>query len=265
MNDTSATPSHEAPVTNLERLETARLQMAQLWTHGSVVVVLLMVIRTIMRPQIAEELWSWALPTVMPTMGLIFSVIAATAIVAGGSTEAPLFVRRGFLKLSKAVSTFYLAVLALWVMVGAPLVSKEFSLFGGGGGSGAVVGAVSLDAATAGGLGVPPAGAINTSTAPVGLPAAQPAAGATGFDKPAFIRALMIGNYFLSPIQSLVVALLSAMFFTGSKAPTPPATPFAPVSGGVPNPLIPGTGSAAAPGASASPAGLPEAGRGGQT
>ncbi|MBI5693864.1 MAG: hypothetical protein HZC55_27635 [Verrucomicrobia bacterium] len=248
MNDTPATPSHEAPVTNLERLETARLHMAQLWTHGSVIVMLLMVVRTIMRPQIAEELWSWALPTIMPTMGLIFSVIAASAIVAAGSTESPLFVRRGFLKLSKAVSTFYLAVLALWVMVGAPLVSKEFSLFAdaGGSGSGRTVGAASLDAATAGGLGVPPAGATNASTAPVGVGPVQPAVGAGQFDKPAFIRALMIGNYFLSPLQSLVVALLSAMFFTGSKAPNPPTTPLAPIPGGVPNPLVPAAGGGSA-------------------
>lgn len=241
MNETSDTPSRETPVTNLERLETARLQMAQLWTYGSVLVILLMVVRTIKRPQIAEEFWSWALPTVMPTMGLIFSVIAATAVVAAGSMESPLFVRRGFLKLTKAVSLFYLTVLALWVTVGAPLASKELTWFGGADGAtaGNVVGASSLDAATAGGLGVPPAGAINPSTAPVGLAPGKTAEIAGGFDKPAYIRALLIGNYFLSPLQSLVVALLSAMFFTGSKVPTLPASPFAPVSGGVPNPLPP--------------------------
>jgi hypothetical protein len=240
MNETPDTSLREAPVTNLERLETARLQMAQLWTYGSVIVLLLMVVRTVKRPQIAEELWSWALPTVMPTMGLIFSVIAATAVVTAGSTESPLYVRRGFLKLTKAVSASYLVALALWVTMGAPLVSKELNWFvAESSAGGTAAGATSLTAATAGGLGVPPAGAINPSTAPVGLTPERASGVAGDFDKPAFIRALMIGNYFLSPLQSLVVALLSAMFFTGSKAPNAPAAPFAPVSGGVPNPLPP--------------------------
>ena len=119
----------------------------------------------------------------MPTAGLIFSVMASTAIVHGGPQDAAIFVRRGFFVLARAVSIFYLALLAAWVLVGATIVSKSIMK--------------------------PVEQSFAAATA--GLPVSQE------IPKSEFVQGLMIGNYFLSPLQSLVVGLMSAMFFTRDK------------------------------------------------
>ena len=234
MTTDASTPITAAPAetaeTGLTTLETARMQIATIWTYGSVVVISLIVLRTINYPNHAHDLWTFALPTFMPVATLIFSVIAATAIVPAGAKDDPIYVRRGFFQLSRAVSIFYLLLLAFWMTFGASTASYFFSMQDSRKTAPAPVAALAPAAVVAVPSGggsmddaiarLPAPGVTATTPPPAPAPAVSTGPTSGTGDSP-FVQGLMVGNYFLTPLQSLVVALLSAMFFSKEKAGTP--------------------------------------------
>ncbi|MBU1138963.1 MAG: hypothetical protein KKD01_00220 [Proteobacteria bacterium] len=93
-------------------LERARWTLAKLWFVGAGLVFLILVGQSIAgKYQDKTELvWSWALPTVMPTLSLIVTVLGASALQKQLDVIA---VRRSFYTLSLWLSVIYLALILL--------------------------------------------------------------------------------------------------------------------------------------------------------
>src|SRR4029077_8084179 len=63
-------------------LEQARWTMAKIWFGGAGILIVLLIAQsfgTVYQGHIAE-VWSWALPTVMPTLSLIIAVLKSSAL-----------------------------------------------------------------------------------------------------------------------------------------------------------------------------------------
>lgn len=149
-------------------LDHARRRLTQIWFIGSALFLLLIIgqaIGTIYHKQ-TQDLFSWALPTILPTLSLMLSVLAANAIVPPAAGDDETQVRRTFYDLSVGISVFYL-----------------FVLLGG------------------------------TIAAPI-------AASSIGDESYKAINVLQLSNFWLSPLQSLVVVITGTMFFTKEKSPT---------------------------------------------
>lgn len=63
-------------------LSRARLHLLVIWLSGAGVIFLILIVRTFTRTyqQKVQEVWGWALPTVLPTLSLILSVLGANAL-----------------------------------------------------------------------------------------------------------------------------------------------------------------------------------------
>lgn len=114
-SDPNAIPPVPAAETHAElvSLSSARRQLAAIWFGGSAV-FLVLVIAMSLGPAFEKhtnELFTWAMPTCMPTLGLIMSVLAGTAIIQPGTIPADVWVHRTFFSLSKYVSIAYLVIL----------------------------------------------------------------------------------------------------------------------------------------------------------
>jgi hypothetical protein len=154
-------PPEEQP--HLLPLETARDQLAWIWFIGCAALLLLFAGETLgtVYSGKAQQRWSWAVPSFMPTLGLIGSVLAANAIIHANAEREELMVRKSFFRLSRGVTIFYL-VLLLGSAIAMPLIASSRD----------------------------------------------------GFDA---LGGLGLSNYWLSPVQTLVVAFTSALFFTKEK------------------------------------------------
>lgn len=100
-------------------LDTARWRLAWLWFAFGGVIVLYLVAQTFGGAYRAEvdRAWGWALPNFLPTLALMLSTFSADATDIGAETRR---VRRGFFRLTVALSVFYLSLLA------ATLVGQAF-------------------------------------------------------------------------------------------------------------------------------------------
>lgn len=150
-------------------LDLARRRLAQIWFAGSGVFLLLIIgqaIGTVYRNQ-TQDLFSWALPTFLPTLSLILSVLAANAIVPPDAAEDETQVRRTFYDLSLWISVFYLVVL-IGSTIAAPLAASS----------------------------------INDASYKA-------------------LNVLQLSNFWLTPLQSLVVVITGTMFFTKEKSGRP--------------------------------------------
>jgi hypothetical protein len=106
-------------------LEQARWTLAKVWFCGAGMFILVLIAQsfgTIYEGHI-PEVWSWALPTVMPTVSLIIAVLRSTALQKNEQTdEGTQHVRRPFYVVTFWLSIFYLALL-LGSVLSAPMMS----------------------------------------------------------------------------------------------------------------------------------------------
>ena len=76
-------------------LDDVRNQLAKIWLIGSGLVFLLLVVQSLLHAygDLTQDVWGWFLPTLLPTLGLIVTVLTYTALdpLATGSV-----VRRSF-------------------------------------------------------------------------------------------------------------------------------------------------------------------------
>ena len=96
-------------------LEGVRTRIMRVWLIGAGSTAFLLVVISILRGRsdAARDIWSWFLPLVLPTLGLMIGVVGAAA--AGGNVEGR--VRKSFVDIAIGLSMAYLAVLALTVLM----------------------------------------------------------------------------------------------------------------------------------------------------
>jgi len=97
-------------------LNDARWALAKIWFIGGGAIFLFLIVQTLgtIYGDSYGEVWSWALPNVMPTLSLIMTVLGAAAITHGG--ENPIWVKRKYLTLAKTFSICYLALIFLSIV-----------------------------------------------------------------------------------------------------------------------------------------------------
>jgi hypothetical protein len=166
-------------------LENARSNLARLWFAGSGLIFLILLLQsfaTIYQDRLAE-VWGWALPTLLPTLSLILSVLGANAIdhqtQAHGPKQAQAAgVRRDFYTITFRLSLIYLAVI-FGTIVAEPVI-------------------------------------VYLQSRPVSegqvVALAQGRAAPTGAQGAADV--LKMSNLWLGPFQGLVIAAMGTLFFT---------------------------------------------------
>lgn len=118
------------PSSNIS-LEKARHRLARLWFIGVGIIFLLLVAQSFgnVYEGRLEEVWSWALPTVIPTLSLLLSVLGANAIVQVNDGNADTaMVRRSFYSIAYWLSIFYLLLILVTILfqpIGVYMNSSE--------------------------------------------------------------------------------------------------------------------------------------------
>ncbi|MGO6744394.1 hypothetical protein ACCS93_18235 [Rhizobium ruizarguesonis] len=98
-------------------LESARTELLVIWLSGGGVLFLILTVQSIFGRYGTElqSIWSWFIPNILPTLSLMIGVIGATAL--SPTTQQAKRVKRSFFRLSRALSLFYLVLIALTIML----------------------------------------------------------------------------------------------------------------------------------------------------
>lgn len=108
------------PKSDLIPLERVRTRLAAIWLGASCLIFLIMVVQSLVAVYQADtqdftkEAWGWLLPTIMPTLAIIISVLGYSALDPLFSASA---VRRSFFRLALYLSAFYLALVLLTLLI----------------------------------------------------------------------------------------------------------------------------------------------------
>jgi hypothetical protein len=109
------TPVEQSNPDPLVSLAQTRAKITRLWLVGGGCAAIILVISSILRGRAdaAREVWSWFLPLVLPTIGLMVGVLGAAAL--GQRSER--FVRKSFVDIAFWLSAAYLALLVLTILL----------------------------------------------------------------------------------------------------------------------------------------------------
>lgn len=104
-------------------LDVARARLTSVWFIGAGITIVLVVLQSLLGHygNKTQEAWGWLLPTVMPTLTLIVTVLGYTAL---DPAFAKTFVRRTFLRVAIWLSILYLFLVLLTVAI-QPFVSLD--------------------------------------------------------------------------------------------------------------------------------------------
>jgi len=104
-------------------LDQVRSRLAWIWLAGGGLIVIILVLQSLLgRFQgTVQEVWGWALPTIVPTLGMIVSVLGYTAL---DPSQSKIEVRQDFYKLSWVLSLAYLFLVSLTILM-QPLTPYE--------------------------------------------------------------------------------------------------------------------------------------------
>ena len=100
-------------------LDNVRNRLAWIWIIGFCLIVVIMVVQSLLNvykdstADMTQEAWSWLLPTLMPSVGLIITVLTYTALdpLMTGSV-----VRKSFVPIAVGISIFYLVLVLLTIL-----------------------------------------------------------------------------------------------------------------------------------------------------
>lgn len=104
------------PRRELVILEPVRHRLAVIWLGGGTAILTIVILQSLLGRfgDRTQEAWAWLLPTLMPTLGMIVTVLGYTALDDRASTAV---VRRTFSGLAAWMSAGYLLMIALTLLV----------------------------------------------------------------------------------------------------------------------------------------------------
>lgn len=107
---------HPVPAADLLPLDKARNSLVVVWTVGSGPFILILVVQSLIGTfgDKVQDVWGWALPTIMPTLAMIVTVLGYTALDPYSSLTV---VRRSFFRVSWWLSLFYLLLILLTILI----------------------------------------------------------------------------------------------------------------------------------------------------
>jgi hypothetical protein len=97
-------------------LDEARMRLAWTWLIGAGSILILLVVQSLLHVygDLTQEAWGWFLPTMMPTLGMIITVLTYTALDPISSASV---VRRDFIQISVSLSVIYLVLVILTILI----------------------------------------------------------------------------------------------------------------------------------------------------
>jgi hypothetical protein len=111
-------PLNKVPLepADLLDLDKARNRLAGLWIFGVGLFIVILVFQSLLNryDDKVQDVWGWALPTILPTLAMIITVLGYTALVPSTSGEV---VRRSFFWIAYGLSAFYLFLVLVVVLV----------------------------------------------------------------------------------------------------------------------------------------------------
>jgi hypothetical protein len=109
-------PTDQLPPDKLVPLDHVRSRLAMLWLGTAGAIILTLVVQSLRQVygSSVQEVWGWILPTLMPTLGLIVTVLGYTALDRG-ITET--VVRKSFFVLAFWLSASYLFFILLTILI----------------------------------------------------------------------------------------------------------------------------------------------------
>jgi hypothetical protein len=96
-------------------LERVRLKITAVWLTGALFTSMLLILQTVFGKygNRAQDVWSWALPTILPTLSLIMSVLGADAL----KKRRPVQVSLGFYRIAISLSGAYLLLVLFTILI----------------------------------------------------------------------------------------------------------------------------------------------------
>ncbi|HEX2493659.1 MAG TPA: hypothetical protein VHK24_07775 [Steroidobacter sp.] len=96
-------------------LSAVRARITRTWLWGAGFTALILVVSSILRgrAEAARDVWSWFLPLVLPTIGLMVGVLGAAAM----TRRKEVFVRKSFVDIALGLSVAYLAMVSATVLL----------------------------------------------------------------------------------------------------------------------------------------------------
>jgi hypothetical protein len=100
----------------LSPLDDVRARLAVIWLGGCTVILLIVVLQSLLGKFGAQtqDAWGWLLPTIMPTLSMIVAVLGYTAL---DPNRAASVVRKSFFRIATYLSTLYLILILLTILV----------------------------------------------------------------------------------------------------------------------------------------------------
>jgi hypothetical protein len=104
------------PAPELVPLDAVRTRLATTWLGGSAIVVILVVIQSLLGKygEKTQDAWGWLLPTIMPTLGMVVSVLGYAAL---DPVMSRFDVRKSFFQIALWLSAFYLLLILLTILI----------------------------------------------------------------------------------------------------------------------------------------------------
>lgn len=112
--------SHRDTAIDLRRtaipLDVARSQLARLWLIFAALIFLIVTVQSLrfVYGTSVQEVWGWILPTLMPTLGMIITVLGYTAL---DPTTSKSVVRQDFFRIAYWLSAVYLMFIVLTILI----------------------------------------------------------------------------------------------------------------------------------------------------
>jgi hypothetical protein len=119
----TASPAPDASLrAKVITLDAVRSRLSILWLVGGGLLFVLMVLQSLMGRYAdkTQEAWGWLMPTIMPSLSMIVTVLGYTALDPLYSTSV---VRKSFFNMAFWLSTLYLTLVLLTILV-QPLVAN---------------------------------------------------------------------------------------------------------------------------------------------
>src|SRR5262245_27499159 len=119
MPETAPTnPREPIPAAQMTPLDDVRMRLARVWLVGGGGTFMILVVQSLLHVygDLTQEAWGWFLPTLMPSMGMIVTVLTYTALdpLMTGSV-----VRKTFVSIAMGLSNLYLATVILTILIQA--------------------------------------------------------------------------------------------------------------------------------------------------
>jgi hypothetical protein len=113
----------QIPASQVILLDDVRVRLAWVWLGGGGLILMILVVQSLLHVygDMTQEAWGWFLPTLMPTLGMIITVLTYTALdpLTLGSV-----VRRTFVHIALGLSITYL-ILVLLTIAMQPLAAQN--------------------------------------------------------------------------------------------------------------------------------------------